>query len=211
MKPLSPFDCGEGVLICNAAVGYDGPTGVGTPNGIGAFKASGEPSGGGSPESKSGPGTGGSTGAATPGETATSTGSPGSTAGSTNTGSAQTGSTNTSSHTPTSPPVRLSHLTLTASASAAIRRGRPRLSQLALAFTLSAPSQLRLTLTRGVRIRGHLRWMPAPGSLTASEGAGRDRLRLHGRRQLPPGLYRVTLTPTQGPTRTLTFVLAATP
>ena len=26
MKPLSPFDCGEGALICNAAVGYDGPT-----------------------------------------------------------------------------------------------------------------------------------------------------------------------------------------
>ncbi len=29
-----------GALICNAATGYDGPTGVGTPNGIGAFKPS---------------------------------------------------------------------------------------------------------------------------------------------------------------------------
>lgn len=36
-SPLYPFDCGEGVLICNAAVGYDGPTGVGTPNGLAAF------------------------------------------------------------------------------------------------------------------------------------------------------------------------------
>ncbi len=37
MEPLSPLDCGAGVLICNAAPGYDGPTGVGAPNGIAAF------------------------------------------------------------------------------------------------------------------------------------------------------------------------------
>ncbi len=40
MDPLSLTDCGEGVLICNAAVGYDGPSGVGTPNGIAAFEPS---------------------------------------------------------------------------------------------------------------------------------------------------------------------------
>jgi len=38
MSPLSLTDCGQGTLICNTAVGYDGPTGVGTPNGIDAFK-----------------------------------------------------------------------------------------------------------------------------------------------------------------------------
>ncbi len=38
MNPLSLTDCGQGVLICNAASGYDGPSGVGTPNGIDAFK-----------------------------------------------------------------------------------------------------------------------------------------------------------------------------
>jgi hypothetical protein len=37
MNPLSALDCGVGVLICNAAAGYDAPTGVGTPNGIAAF------------------------------------------------------------------------------------------------------------------------------------------------------------------------------
>jgi hypothetical protein len=45
MEPLSSrfaFDCGEGVLICNAAPGYDGPSGVGTPDGIGAFQPGGE-------------------------------------------------------------------------------------------------------------------------------------------------------------------------
>ncbi len=34
----SALDCGEGHLICNAASGYDGPTGVGAPNGLAAFK-----------------------------------------------------------------------------------------------------------------------------------------------------------------------------
>jgi hypothetical protein len=37
MAPLSPEDCGRGALICNAAAGYDGPSGVGTPDGVGAF------------------------------------------------------------------------------------------------------------------------------------------------------------------------------
>jgi hypothetical protein len=38
MSPLSPFDCGKGKAICNAAPGYDGPTGVGTPDGVAAFE-----------------------------------------------------------------------------------------------------------------------------------------------------------------------------
>jgi hypothetical protein len=42
MSPLSPLDCGAGVLICNAAAGYDGPTGVGAPDGIAAFTTESE-------------------------------------------------------------------------------------------------------------------------------------------------------------------------
>lgn len=49
MAPSSPrfaFDCGEGVLICNTGPGcagsyYDGPAGVGTPNGIAALEPGG--------------------------------------------------------------------------------------------------------------------------------------------------------------------------
>ena len=37
MDPLSSEDCGKGALICNASSGYDGPSGVGTPDGIEAF------------------------------------------------------------------------------------------------------------------------------------------------------------------------------
>jgi len=47
MSPLSLTDCGHGVLICNSAVGYDGPTGVGTPNGLSAFRPTRERKGGG--------------------------------------------------------------------------------------------------------------------------------------------------------------------
>ena len=42
MEPLSPLDCGAGALICNAASGYDGPTGVGSPDGIAAFEPGSE-------------------------------------------------------------------------------------------------------------------------------------------------------------------------
>lgn len=34
----SALDCGEAWLICKAATGYDGPTGVGAPDGLGAFE-----------------------------------------------------------------------------------------------------------------------------------------------------------------------------
>jgi Subtilase family len=37
MVPLSAFDCGKGALICNASAGYDGPSGVGSADGAGAF------------------------------------------------------------------------------------------------------------------------------------------------------------------------------
>jgi uncharacterized membrane protein YgcG len=41
LEPLSSrfaFDCGKGALICNAGPGYNGPAGVGTPDGIGALE-----------------------------------------------------------------------------------------------------------------------------------------------------------------------------
>jgi hypothetical protein len=51
MVPLSPEDCGRGALICNASAGYDGPSGVGTPDGVEAFApARAKTHGAGSPE-----------------------------------------------------------------------------------------------------------------------------------------------------------------
>ena len=40
-EPLEAADC-SGSLICNAGPGYDGPTGVGTPDGIAAFEPTDE-------------------------------------------------------------------------------------------------------------------------------------------------------------------------
>jgi Subtilase family len=42
LSPLSPLDCGAGVLICNAGPGYDGPSGVGAPAGLAAFEVGSE-------------------------------------------------------------------------------------------------------------------------------------------------------------------------
>jgi hypothetical protein len=42
MSPLSPLDCGKGVLICNAGPGYDGPSGVGAPSSLAAFEVGSE-------------------------------------------------------------------------------------------------------------------------------------------------------------------------
>jgi hypothetical protein len=46
-SPLSLTDCGQGAWVCNTTVGYDGPTGVGTPNGIDALEPVRQPKGGG--------------------------------------------------------------------------------------------------------------------------------------------------------------------
>jgi Subtilase family len=47
VSPLSLTDCGQRAWICNTTVGYDGPTGVGTPDGINAFRPIRQHKGGG--------------------------------------------------------------------------------------------------------------------------------------------------------------------
>ena len=86
-------------------------------------------------------------------------------------------------------------------------RGLPTISQVAFAFTLSAPARVGVTLSRLRRVDGRLRWVSAPGglTLTAARGPGRTHLRGHG--TLPAGRYRLTLTPAHGAARSLTFLL----
>jgi Subtilase family len=190
ITPVSPLDCGMNVLICNAALGYDGPTGVGSPNGITAFQpgatASGGPNGGaGRAEEPPAP-------TQPVGETVTPPSRvfhPGTT---------------------TVPPSAaivpvLSRLSLTASATAALRRAHPNLSLVAFAFTLNVSARVRVTLARQIRVRGHLRWVSLPSSLTISAVRGRNSRRLHGHTGLPGGRYRLTITPTHGIARSLSF------
>jgi hypothetical protein len=228
MKPLlSPFDCGAGTLICNAAAGYDGATGVGTPNGIGAFTVSGEgQQSEGNPESKGGgesgskvegeAGKGGEAGRehTTSGGEGAGTNSTGTgpttanTGGALNSGDADQGSPlGTGSTRLSATSARIANLALTAKAATAIHQGPLSISQLAFAFTVNATIHVHVALVRELRSAGHLHWVREPGAFNLIAGKGGNRFRMKGRVELAPGRYRVTLTPTGGSARSLTFVL----
>jgi Subtilase family len=179
--------------ICLAQKGYDGPTGVGTPNGIAAFqppiakeveKASeGVPPG------------------APPAVIPVSVTSPG--------GVASPGSTTSSSPgLAVQPTIRLSAFALTPNALIALRRVRPKTSSVGFAFTLSAAARVRATLARRVRVRGHLQWRLVPGALTFTAIKGRNHRRLANRNALIPGRYHLTLTPQHGSARSIVFQVA---
>jgi hypothetical protein len=243
LEPLSPefaFDCGEGSLICNAAPGcgdqyYDGPTGVGAPAGIEAFKpgpipliakpecvTKSEPS-----KEKSKPGEGGSSGGS--GTTTTGNGSGGGQEGSnskvsktepsgtqTTTGPAQqppggatpgdsttkpgSSPTGTATQTP-----RIIVLKLTANARAALHSDRVLVAQVAFSCTLSRAANMHVTLAMQIRSSGGAHWRTLHSSLTFAAIRGVNRRRLHGSGTLPPGIYRLTLTPVGGVARSLTI------
>jgi hypothetical protein len=198
----SPLDCGALASICNAAPGYDGPTGVGSPNGLTAFQPPpvGNPGGSGEGSGSGGSGTG----------SGSSTGSGGSGSGSGGSGS----STGSSGGTGQSPPgsaqpgvasgaVRLTRLSLTLGAVIALNRGRSPLSRIAFTFVLSRAAAVRVTLARRVRVHGHWRWSALRGADTIGGRAGVNRAHLSGRGVLPTGFYRLTLTPAGGAARSL--------
>jgi hypothetical protein len=180
MTPLSPFDCGAGVLICNAGPGYDGPSGVGAPNGLGAFRL-GDAEGGDAPEKPAGSeGTGSMPAITLSGEDA----------------SPRNAGINTLLRRSTV--IRVSGLDLTLTAIEALNHGRPAITQVAFAFTLSAATRMRIALAKLVHRRGHWRWQVLRDSLTIPASRGRNRVHLQARGRLNPGRYRLTLTPMHG-------------
>jgi hypothetical protein len=177
MTPLSPFDCGEGVLVCNAGPGYDGPSGVGAPNALSAFIPGAEPP---SQLQTTTP----STDQESPGGTTSPTG--------------QVPKTDSSS-TPKGPaPIGISHILLTPTANEAISHGWPQVASIAFAFTLSDPATLEATLSKFVHRHRHSRWQILRDSvaITGRRGANHARLQAPGR--LAPGLYRLRLRPVRG-------------
>jgi hypothetical protein len=215
----SPVDCGEDALICNATSGYDGPTGVGTPNGIAAFVPTGEAGKQKTEkqheeerlheeeklreeqrlreekkkaeETKGGSGSGGSN----------------DDGANNNTGSAPptTGTTIPSAGTPA---IKLTAFALTPTAVLALNRVRPKVSSVRFAFILSAAARVRATLAKLVRVHGHNRWVPVPGAVTFSAVKGRNQQHLRSSDGLTSGRYRLTLVPRGGAARTLTFQVA---
>jgi hypothetical protein len=171
--------CASGA-ICLARSGFDGPSGLGTPNGTGAFRPSSQPPGAEgsiatSPSPASGP-----TGAATPG--------------------AAPATSAIAVQTPA-----LSALTLTRSAIAALNRARPRISRVSFTFALNVAARVRVTLAKRVRVRGRTQWKPVSPVLTLRASPGRVRDHLSGRSVLSGGRYRLTLSPARGNAASIVF------
>jgi hypothetical protein len=171
--------------ICLAGAGYDGPSGVGTPNGLAAFQP---PTGGAGAGAGAGAGvTPAITSAPAVAPPATGTSSPG-------TASAPSAAT----------PI-VSALNLTRGAMAALNHKRPKVSKVGFAFTLNAAARVRVTIAKRVRVHGRLRWKIISTPLTITAARGSQTRRLTGRAALPPGSYRLTLTPERGAARSLVF------
>jgi hypothetical protein len=172
-------------LICLAGPGYDGPSGVGTPDGIAAFEppagAAGEEGSGETPPPAPAPVT-----ATTPSTTST------------------VSNVTTSSVTAT-PTVQLTGLALTVNALIALNKSHPKIAALAFTFTLNLATHVHTALEERVGRHGHQHWKALGHSLTIAAPSGRNTRRLGGAGVLSPGAYRLTLTPAGGTSRALSF------
>jgi uncharacterized protein involved in type VI secretion and phage assembly len=99
--------------------------------------------------------------------------------------------------------VAVSHLQLTARASAALARRLPAASAVAFSFTLSAAAEVRVTIVRQTSTGGRKRWDTLPDSLTLSLTRGHVTRSLKGRNHLSPGRYRLTVKPTGSQSRSI--------
>jgi hypothetical protein len=218
----------SGKAVCLAGPGYDGPTGVGTPNGIAAFQPGGQQAGGGGggekqsksegeknkaegggPETGVGSGAGGngSTNGASENSEAGASGSAGAGQASGASDIEATGSATGAGTATGKATIRLSAFALTPSALIALNRSGPKVSAVGFAFTLSAATRVRATLAKRVRVRGHGQWKLVPGALTFAAAKGPNHRRLANRDALTPGRYRLTLTPRHGSARSLIFLI----
>jgi hypothetical protein len=99
--------------------------------------------------------------------------------------------------------VAVSRLELTAKATAALAHRLPVASAIAFSFTLSATTNVRVTIVRQTSTGGHRHWATLPDSLTLSLTQGHVARSLKGRNHLSPGRYRLTVKPTDGHSRSI--------
>lgn len=186
--------------ICLARVGYDGPSGVGTPKGIEAFQA---PTGAEAEPEPESEGEGGSEsplggGGATP-PTRPKFGPPVSIpALPIPSGAVPLGGG----------PPQISAIGLTLKAVIALNRVRPRVSQLSFLFTSSAAVRVHATLAKRISKHGHTRWRGLPASVTLNCVRGRNTAKLRGHGVLSPGRYRLTVSPLNGVARSMVFSIS---
>jgi hypothetical protein len=182
-------------LICLAGSGYDGPTGVGTPDGIAGFQPSGEElSGEGEGEGES----------ESEGEGETS--------------SNPTGKSRVIVPTPlpaptltgpvtvlSTPPIQIGGLALTLKALIALDGSRPKVGEIGFTFLSNANMRVLASLQRRVRRHRHTRWQTLTHPLAIAATVGRNNERLNGRAGLSSGTYRLTVTPAHGAARSIVF------
>ena len=178
-------------LICLAATGYDGPTGLGTPDGLAAFEASGAGGGGESPSEKP---TGSETpagGSETPGGGSGPGGglprgaSPGDPSG----GPSEEDEPEAGEEGQSNPETgTISALQLSPASVAAAAHHR--IGQLGFSFTASAAVHVHVVLSRQVSTHHHVRWQTLHRSETVAARAGRNTGKLTHRHagagRLPP-------------------------
>ncbi len=188
-------------LICLAGTGYDGPTGVGAPDGIAAFQPPAEGAGGKPGPEDEGTGSSGENPGAGGGPPAGSGSSTPTTASGSGVSPAGSGSPPPAAK----PAIRLSGLALTLRALIALNTSRPRTSQIGFTFTLNVAAHVRVSLQRRVLSHGHARWQTQMRALTIAAIGGRNSHSLGGHGALRAGSYRLTLTPAGGAARSLVF------
>jgi hypothetical protein len=194
-----------GAAICLAGPGYDGPSGVGTPDGIGAFQPPSAAPGGQGPSTTPGGPAGGVVGAVANTAQAGGQGQLGAPVG-----AAPAGAPGASGSPPARSAVRVpvvSGLRLTARAVVALGGAHPHVSQVGFSFVLSAASNLRVTLARQVRAGKRLRWKQTTRASLPHATGGHQARHLQGRRALIGGRYQLTLAPAGGRAETITFRL----
>jgi Subtilase family len=180
--------------ICLAGPGYDGPSGVGTPDGIAAF----EPSAGtGSPGATQGIAPAPSPASPSASETTEGSGEA--------SGRGSNSSSATTSGAQATHAVLLAGPRLTRGATIALRRDHPKVSRLSFTFLAGTKIRVRVTLARQTLVHGAKRWVTLPDSLVLTAARGHDSARLKLRRALVTGVYRLTLTPARGTARSLVF------
>ncbi len=82
---------------------------------------------------------------------------------------------------------------------------RPTIAKVAFAFNLNIAIRVRVSLSRRVRSHHRWRWIAVGRAFTVAAAAGRNVKRLTGARRLSPGLYRLTLAPSSGKSRSVVF------
>jgi hypothetical protein len=203
--------------ICLAGVGYDGPSGVGAPDGITAFQ----------PPEGSGEGEGSEEGLEEKGKEEeekseekrkleTPSGSGEHTEGNTfekylathanPSGGGSTSSTGTTT-APSTASARLSELELTLHALIALNSGRPKISKLGFTFTINVAAYVRVSLEKRVGKHRHAHWHALIHRFTIAALSGRNTRTLSGHGVLSPGSYRLLLTPAHGAARAVAFTI----